>query len=455
MSSGSNNRPDTPHSALRTPHWDNSALRTPHLNRRELLTVAGIGASSWLPALAASAAAHPDRKRACIVLWMSGGPSQTDTFDPKPDHANGGPIRSIDTAAAGVRIGEHLPAVARQMKDLAILRSMSTKEGDHGRATLHLRTGNLPQGAIEFPVFGSLIAKEKATADSDLPGFVSIGPRGFAGPALSAGFLGPQYAPLVVGGGGVDVYGAETGVLRVENLGLPAKVTSQRADERRALLCDLEGEFLAGRPGTATASHSSAYQRAARLMREQAAKAFDLSEENGKLRDRYGRNNFGQGCLLARRLVERGVPFVEVTLGGWDTHDNNFGQVKTLCQTLDPAWATLMTDLRDRGLLETTTIVWMGEFGRTPAINPRNGRDHYPTAWSAVLGGGGIKGGQAFGRTGADGLSVEDRPVSATDLLATVCVALGIDPAKQNMSNVSRPIRIVDQDGKPVKEVLA
>jgi uncharacterized protein (DUF1501 family) len=190
-------------------------------------------------------------------------------------------------------------------------------------------------------------------------------------------------------------------------------------------------------------------------MKESAAKAFDLTEEKAKTRDAYGRNRFGLGCLLARRLVERGVPFVEVTLGGWDTHDNNFAQVKNLCDTLDPAWAALLADLKDRGLLEITTVVWMGEFGRTPGINPRNGRDHYPNAWSVVLGGGGIKGGQAIGKTSNDGMKVEERPVSVPDLLATICHAIGIDPAKQNMSNVNRPIRIVDQSAKPITEALS
>jgi hypothetical protein len=426
------------------------------LSRRAALKLSAAGLSSgWLTALAARAADDPARKRSCIVLWMAGGPTQTDTFDPKPDHANGGPFKTIDTAAEGVRIAEYLPKVAKVMKHLAIVRSMSTKEGDHGRATLHLRTGNLPQGGIDFPVFGSLVSNERVRPDDDLPGYVSISPRGFGTAALSAGFLGSRHSPLVVGDTGGGYGGEEAGGLRVENLGLPPGVSERRADERRALLEETESDFLATRPGIATDSHKSAYQRAVRLMKESAAKAFDLSEEKGELRDKYGRNRFGQGCLLARRLVERGVPFVEVTLGGWDTHDNNFAQVKNLCGTLDPAWAALVADLKDRGLLDTTTIVWMGEFGRTPGINPRNGRDHYPNAWSVVLGGGGIAGGQAVGKTSRDGMKVEERPVSVTDLLATVCRAIGIDPTKQNMSNVNRPIRVVDPSGKPVKEVLA
>ena len=197
-------------------------------------------------------------------------------------------------------------------------------------------------------------------------------------------------------------------------------------------------------------------------MRSPARAAFDLETEPAKLRDQYGRNLFGQGCLLARRLVERGVPFVEVFLGrvpgafgGWDTHAGNFDAIKALCGVLDPAWGTLMRDLAERGLIDTTTVAWMGEFGRTPRINGGAGRDHYPKAWSAVLGGGGIKGGQAIGRTDKVGGTVEERPVDGPDLLATICRAIGVDPTKQNQSNIGRPIRIVGKDALPVAEALA
>ena len=433
-----------------------SVLDARRLSRRDWLKLAagvvGWSASGWLRVLADDAAANAQRKRACILLWMSGGPSQTDTFDLKPGHANGGPFREIDTAVPGIRVGEHLPKLAAQMKHLAVVRSMSTREGDHGRATLHLRTGNLPQGSIAFPVFGSLVSNERDRPDADLPSYVSVTPRGVGPSALSAGFLGPRHAPLIVGQR--EGEGAGTNLI-VQDLDLPATVSRGRAEERLGLLREMEADFLRSRPGTGTASHASAYDRAVRLMRESAARAFNLDEEQKELRAAYGRNGFGQGCLLARRLVERGVPFVEVTLGGWDTHDNNFEAVKALCQTLDPAWATLTADLKERGLLDSTLVVWMGEFGRTPVINPRQGRDHFPRAWSVVLGGGGVKGGSVVGRTGKDGMAVEDRPVSVPDLLATVCLALGIDPAKQNLSNVGRPIRIVDQSAKPVREVLA
>jgi len=251
--------------------------------------------------------------------------------------------------------------------------------------------------------------------------------------------------------------------LKVQDMELPKDVSKEQANARIGLLQHLERDFVSRHPGVAAKSHETAYDRAVRLMQSAASRAFELSEEPPALRDAYGRNQFGQGCLLARRLVERGVPFVEVTLSGvannmnlgWDTHQNNFDSVKRLSEVLDPAWAALMDDLKNRGLLDTTLIVWMGEFGRTPRINPQQGRDHFPNAWSTVLAGGGIKGGQVIGKTSPDGMTVSVRPVTVPDFLATVCTALGIDPLKQNASNVGRPIRIVDKAANAIKEVLS
>jgi uncharacterized protein (DUF1501 family) len=224
----------------------------------------------------------------------------------------------------------------------------------------------------------------------------------------------------------------------------------------------LARDFLATRPGVPPQSHQDAYARALKMMRSSAAKAFEIEEEPAAVHDAYGRNPFGQGCLLARRLVERGVPFVEVTLSGadgsmvlgWDTHQQNFETVERLCGVLDAGWSTLMTDLRTRGLLDSTLIVWMGEFGRTPKINETAGRDHFPNAWSAVLAGAGVRGGQAVGDTGPDGEDVKDRPVTVPDLLATVMKALGIDPTKQNVADNGRPIRLVDPKARPVAGLL-
>ena len=430
------------------------------LHRRHFLRTgtAAVAASvsPWLGGFARAAAADPTRKRACILLWMNGGPATIDLWDVKAGHPNGGPSKDRETAAPGLRIGEHLPKLAAHGNELAVIRSMSTKEGDHGRASYLVRTGNLPQGAIEFPTFGAAAAKELRSGPADLPPFVSIAPqRLLAQNAYGSGFLGPKFAPLVVADGqGGAPGGMVDQQLKVQNLERLAGVSSDRADDRLALMRDLEGGFLAGRPGVTSDSHRAAYDAAVRLMKPETAKAFDLSDEPAKLRDQYGRTLFGQGCLLARRLVERGVPFVEVTLDGWDTHANNFDAVKNLCGVLDPAWATLMADLKDRGMLETTTVAWMGEFGRTPKINQNKGRDHFPDAWAAVLAGGGVKGGQAVGKTSKDGTKVEERPTTVPDLLATVCKAVGIDPAAQNMSNVGRPIRVVDTSGKAISEIL-
>jgi hypothetical protein len=296
--------------------------------------------------------------------------------------------------------------------------------------------------------------------------FVSVAPFRFLSPeAYGPGFLGPRYAPLIVAENVLDAPNQDiTQLLRVQDLSRPAGVSAERGTARNEFRDGLDAEFLTDHPDAAGAGHRTTYRRANTLMKSAAVKAFDLTEEKDALRDKYGRNLFGQSCLLARRLVERGVPFVEVTLSsapgvnngiGWDTHNDNFESVKRLCGVLDPAWSTLMDDLADRGLLETTTIVWMGEFGRTPKINERKGRDHWAKSWSTVLAGGGIAGGQTVGKTSADGTDVKDRPVPVPDLLATVCTALGLDPAKQNPSNVGRPIRLVEPNAVPLKEVLS
>jgi uncharacterized protein (DUF1501 family) len=335
---------------------------------------------------------------------------------------------------------------------------MATKEGEHVRATSLLRTGYMPTGPIQYPTLGSLVAKEIGSDEAPLPNFVSVAPTRFFGVSgFGPGYLGPQFAPLVVGETNPFAgpnRGAEQS-LKVQDVDLPADVDRTHAAARLDLLQDMESEFVAAHPGVAPLSHQTAYNRAVRLMRTEAAKAFNLEEEAPRVRDAYGRNLFGQGCLLARRLVERGVPFVEVNLGGWDTHQNNFQSVQRLCGILDPAWGQLMTDLDARGLLETTTIICMGEFGRTPRINQGTGRDHFPNAWSAVLAGGGLRGGQAHGKTSEDGTRVEGTPTGVTDLLATLCAALGIDHLKQNPSNVGRPIRIVDKAAKVIQDIVA
>ncbi len=299
-----------------------------------------------------------------------------------------------------------------------------------------------------------------------MPNCVSIGAMTFLSPAaFGPGFLGPRHAPLVVGGGQMAFQQPQNNYeqqLKVPNLALAKDVDRARPTPGWSCLRIWSAAFGETHPGHAPQSHVAAYRQADRLMRSSATTAFELDGESSPLRDAYGRNPFGQGCLLARRLIERGVPFVEVSFNGlpesnvfgWDTHQNNFDALKKMLPVLDAGWATLIEDLKMRGLLDSTLVVWMGEFGRTPKINNNQGRDHFPTAWSTVLAGGGIAGGQVIGRTSEDGMTVADRPVTVPDLLGTMVLALGLDPMEQNMSNVGRPIRLIDPNAKPLRECL-
>ena len=439
-----------------------SSISRRDLMRASALGAFGCGVTGWMPALADSLAKNKKKtgKKHCILLWMTGGPTQTDTFDMKPDHANGGDFKPIKTATPGLQISEHLPKLAKLSNELGIVRSLSTKEGDHSRGTYLMRTGHSPGGPIQYPTLGSLMSKQLGDPNADLPNFISVSPyRIFNRGAFQPGFLGPKYAPLTVGA--TNTYGAaqpangEYAELKVDDLERAASDNAGRYD----LLNSLQNKFVSKHRSASPIAHKTVYERAVRMMNSDAAKGFDLNEESTKVRDRYGKSRFGQGCLMARRLIERGVPFVEVTLFertmngfGWDTHTNNFRRVKELSEILDAGWSSLMTDLKDRGLLESTTILWLGEFGRTPKLNRNGGRDHYSKAWSAVLAGGGIKGGQAFGRTSKDGTSVEDGKVDVGDLLATYCVSAGVNPRAQNISEMGRPIRIAE--GKPIKQLL-
>jgi uncharacterized protein (DUF1501 family) len=406
----------------------------------------GLAALGWRDALRASAEELRKKQMACILLFMPGGPSQFETFDPKPGTPTGGPTQAIETAVPGIHIAEGWTSVAAQMKHLAVIRSMTSKEGNHERAQYTLHTGYAPSGSIKYPSLGAIAAAELGTPGFDLPHYVSIGGRDPAG----SGFLGMAYAPFVV----LDP------TRMPANVELPRGTDAKRFARRRELLDQLEQEFAEAGAKTRVAEHRAVYEAAAQMVLSPRLKAFDLSQEKESLRDRYGRTPFGQGCLLARRLVEAGVTFVEVQTGGipgignWDTHDNNFERTKTLTATTDPAFGTLIADLHERGLLERTVVMWMGEFGRTPNINARNGRDHYPRAFSVVLAGGGIRGGVAYGKTDAQGRSVVENPVTVQDLFCTVCTALGIDPTKEYLSSVGRPVKIVD-GGKPIRELLS
>jgi hypothetical protein len=326
------------------------------------------------------------------------------------------------------------------MKDLAVVRSMTNKEGEHQRATYQLHTGYVPMGSVKYPSFGSVVAAELGTPEFDLPHFVSIGNRAAT---IGSGFLGMSVAPFVV----------TNAAQMPNNVALPQGVNPKRFGRRLDLLEGLEQDFAEAGGGPRVEDHRSLYGNAKQMVLSPRVKAFDVSQESDAVRDRYGRTPFGQGCLLARRLVEEGVTFVEVESNGWDTHQDNFSRVKTLSEAVDPAFAALIGDLKERGLLDRTLVIWMGEFGRTPRINPNTGRDHYPRAFNLALAGAGIKGGQVIGATSADGTEVKSRPVRVPDLFCTFCQALKINPRKENMSTLGRPIKIVD-GGTPVKELF-
>ncbi|MCI0456241.1 MAG: DUF1501 domain-containing protein [Gemmataceae bacterium] len=424
-----------------------------NLSRRDALKltaagVTGVCMSGWLDILAARAAQNqgPNRPRtkSCILLWMAGGPSHKDTFDLKPGTTNGGPYQPIQTNVPGIQISEYFPRLARLMNHGAIIRSMSTPEGAHPRAQYHLHTGYREgQGGLVYPSLGAIASKEIGNPENPLPNFVSVGA---GNRSYGSGFLGPRHQPLVV-----------TDPNRgVENL--RPFVNNTQFASRMGLLEELEAGFNQTYQNHSLGqAHRTTYQRAVSLMMDRGARAFDLTQEPAAARSAYGTGRFAESCLLARRLVEAGVTFVEVTLGGWDTHQNNFARVRQLSEQVDPAMSQLVTDLRDRGLLDSTLVIWMGEFGRTPRINARGaqpGRDHYPRAWSTVLMGGGIRGGQVIGRTDAEGATVAERPVSAIDYLATICRTLNIDYNKMNQTPNGRPVRVVDRGATPIAQLF-
>jgi hypothetical protein len=425
------------------------SIRSGEVRRRDFLrtipaAAAAAGLLSWQDLLTAKAADLRKSGKACILLWMGGGPSQFESFDPKPGHANGGETKTIKTALLGIEIAESLPKVASAMNDLCLLRSMTGKEGQHPRATFLMHTGYLPSPAVKYPTLGSIVAKELGDAASDLPSFVRIGAGQGAGGGSAlggAGLLGVDYEPLTLAAAGRPP----------ENTSLTTE--EQRFQRRLRLLDRLQGDYANHGGEQEVSDHKKIYSQAARLVLSPKMDGFDINKEPQKVRDLYGSSAFGQSCMLARRLIETGVTFVEVNLGPWDTHRDNFNATRNLCGQLDQPFAALLADLKSRGMLDSTLVIWTGEFGRTPRVNPNAGRDHYPRAFTSVLAGGGVKGGQVIGCTDAGGEEITSRPVSVNDLLRTVCHTLGIDANKQNMTSIGRPIKSVD-GGEVVREAL-
>jgi uncharacterized protein (DUF1501 family) len=411
------------------------------LSRRGFLRWVGAGAVgltglTWLDYLTLHAEELRNARKSCILLWMAGGPSQFETFDPKPGAETQGPTKAIPTAVPGIAIAEHWTKVAGVTKDLTVIRSMTSKEGNHGRATYLLHTGYSPSGGIVHPGIGSVVANELGPEDFDLPHFVSI-----QGQSIGPSFLGVQYAPFVVSDPN----------RQPDNLATP--VAGNRLQRRLDLLSELEGAFAQSGARELVKDHQALYRQTAQMVLSPRVKAFDLEAEPAKVRESYGRTPFGQGCLMARRLIEAGVTFVEVQSTGWDTHGSEVATLKKLIPPVDQGTAALVADLKLRGLLANTLVVWMGEFGRMPQINLTAGRDHFPSAFNVTLAGCGVRGGQVIGATDKLGTAVADRPVTVPDLFCTFCQALGIDPRKENQSNVGRPIPIVE-GGATVKEVF-
>lgn len=402
----------------------------------------------WRDLLMARAADLRRQGKSMILLWMDGGPSQYETFNPKIGSEYQGPATAISTNVPGVQFAEFWPQTAQVMNEIALIRSMKSNEAEHDRAIALVRTGYTPSVSIRYPTWGSVVARHREHPEFELPAFVRIGKPRIQTRDVDSGVLGVRYAPLPIERAGELPPDMRT-------------VVERHVLERRLALTDrYDEEFAAHGAEAIVAEKRDVYQRASRFVLSPRLGAFNLDDEPERLRDAYGRTNFGQGCLLARRLVEQGVSFVEVIStgdrndAGWDTHGNGFRDTPNLCQEVDPAYATLLRDLKDRGLLDDTLVVWMGEFGRTPKLKPDGGRDHYATGWITALAGGGVQGGQVIGATDADGIDITDRPVSVQDLFFTFCHVLGMDPHDEYWTSDARPIKLVE-NGEVIHELFA
>lgn len=403
------------------------------------LTGAGLAASPLLTAISANAAELKKDGRAMILVWLAGAPSQMDTWDPKPGTPNGGETKSIKTGVPGLEIAEYWPQMAKMMRDVAVIRSVKGKEAAHERGTYHLHTGRRLGGPEKFPNFGSVVAKQIGDQTSDMPNFVSIGQT------LSSGFLGVQFAPFIVD---------KAGQLP-QNVKAP--VARQRLNRRLALLSQQDADFAGAGAEDLVAEHQAIYDKAGNLMTSPRLRAFTFDGEPQGAKDAYGDSPFGQGLLVARKLVEAGVPFVEVRKGGWDMHSNLYDRIKSNAADVDRGLSQLLQDLKQRGMLERTLVVCMGEFGRTPKINartPKPGRDHWARNFNLLLAGAGVKGGRAIGRTSPDGQEIVDRETSVEDLFQSFCKAMKIDADEELYTPGGRPLKIVD-GGEAIKELFA
>ena len=415
--------------------------------RRDFMRIGSLGSLGLTLSGALRAGAKKDIS--CILVWQSGGNPHTDTFDMKPDAPLEirGEFKPISTNVPGIQVCEHLPFTARQADKYTILRSMKSKENNHERAINYLLTGYLPLPTLEFPSMGSVISKELG-AKNGMPPYVAV-PNTF--PSYGAGFLGGAYNPFIAGDANVSGY-------RVRDLALPADVDWSRVGNRKYLLNQMDAKFKAIEASPDFSAMDAFEQRAYDLLSSPVAKkAFDIDAEPEALRERYGRTPVGQGCLLARRLVESGVRFVTVAKGwlNYDTHGDNFNTMqKILLPEFDRAFAALLEDLDQRGMLDTTLVIANGEFGRTPKVNSDAGRDHHCQACSVVFAGAGITGGRILGATDKTGTEVTDLPVEPEDLLYTIYSILGVDPAKEQHTSIGRPVKNAN-GGSMIKGLVA
>ena len=361
-------------------------------------------------------------------------PSTMDIWDLKPEATTGGPFRPMNTSG-DVQICEHMPLMAKQMHNMAIIRSMSTREADHMRGRYYMHTGYVPNPSMEHPSYGSVLSHQLRRDDIEIPQFVTVG-----GGSMGAGFLGAQYNPFSVNSDG-----------RIRNLDMKV---DERLIQRAYALDFLETNFINQKRGSLAKDHQSVLKQTFNLLTSEQMKAFKVASEPEAVKERYGDSGFGKGCLMARRLVEVGVPFIEVNLGGWDNHQNIHTILKdTRLPVLDQGMSALVEDLEQRELLKDTAIIWMGEFSRTPRINGNAGRDHWARSWSVVVGGAGMNGGIAVGATSSDGTKVITDPYSSQDVMASVCKALGISLSTTFTSKSGRPMKIANS-GKIIKELF-
>ncbi len=425
------------------------------LSRRTFLRVGGLatlglGLDSYLR-LQASQPASDRKTISCILLWMQGGPSHHDSFDPKPDAPAEvrGEFRTIGTTLPGIHIAEHLPLLARQTGKYSIIRGHDPRNGSHGTADHLMMTGHKFNASLPFPCFGSVVAKQRGYRNGLMP-FVQLGrfiDRRFNGGI--AGFLGDEFNAFEV-----PDDPSRPG-FTVRDLSVP-DASKGRLERRYAMLEEVDGyDRAASETSTTVRARDSFYEKAHGLITSsRARRAYDLGLESDRTRERYGRTQFGQSCLLARRLIEAGVHFVTVTDGGWDTHQNNFRSLKDRkLPVLDRGYSALLEDLHARGMLDSTLVVWFGDFGRTPKINPSAGRYHWATAGVACMGGGGVKTGQVVGATNKLGEFVIDNPVTPQDLAATIYTALGVPLHTWFKTADGRPIELCPE-GKPVKQLI-